>query len=140
MVQSSCAGLLANSSSDQSCLRQWHDSYQNSSHSPRLSLARFNLTVHNRGLKHQSFLLFCRRQRMEHTLPAMLVCVLGSGRAHPACLSIVSVDPASNPSSMPLRSVTASTIILSKHFSFPVVLFANKSMMSHEAICIMCTF
>ena len=44
---------------ERSILRQGHGSYQNSSHSPRLSPAQFSLTVHNRGLKHQSFILFC---------------------------------------------------------------------------------
>ena len=30
-----------------------HDSYQNSSHSPRLTPVQYSLTVQNRGLKHQ---------------------------------------------------------------------------------------
>ena len=38
-----------------SCCTEWHDSWQISSHSPRLSPAQYNLKVQNRGFKHHSF-------------------------------------------------------------------------------------
>ena len=48
------AGWTTNQQVERSILRQGHDSNQNSSRSSRLSPA---LTVQNRDLKHQSFIL-----------------------------------------------------------------------------------